>query len=149
MLHFALPIVHCAFCILHFALIMDRQEIIERLFDHYERPRHSGPLGDADMVQSGGIPDCGDTVTLYLKFDTAGTGLAGLSFEGRGCTISQAAASLLCEQLQGAPLTTVDALDDQAIFDLLGREVVRARPRCATLALNTLKSALVRYRAGL
>jgi nitrogen fixation NifU-like protein len=127
---------------------MDRQQIIERLFDHYERPRHYGPLVGADMAHSGGIPDCGDTVTLYLKFDAADEALAGLSFEGRGCTISQAAASLLCEQLQGAPLSAVDALDDQAILDLLGREVVRARPRCATLALNTLKSALVQHRAG-
>ncbi|MEI7643674.1 MAG: iron-sulfur cluster assembly scaffold protein [Chloroflexales bacterium] len=127
---------------------MDRQEIIERLFDYYERPRHHGPLEGADVVHSGGIPDCGDTVMLYLKIDAAGERLSGLSFEGRGCTISQAAASLLCEQLQGASLATVDAMDDQAILDLLGREVVRARPRCATLALNTLKSALMRYRAG-
>ncbi|MEI6779246.1 MAG: iron-sulfur cluster assembly scaffold protein [Chloroflexales bacterium] len=127
---------------------MDRQEIIERLFDYYEHPRHYGPLEGADLVHSGGIPDCGDTVTLYLRFDMAGTGLSGLSFEGRGCTISQAAASLLCEQLQGASLDTIDALDDHAILTMLGHEVVRARPRCATLALNTLKSALVRYRAG-
>ncbi|NNJ10986.1 iron-sulfur cluster assembly scaffold protein [Chloroflexales bacterium ZM16-3] len=127
---------------------MDRQQIIDRLFDHYERPRHYGPLDGADMVFSGGIPDCGDMLTLYLKLDPAGEALAGLSFEGRGCTISQAAASLLCEQLQGAPLSAVDALDDQAVLDMLGREVVRARSRCATLALNTLKSALARHRAG-
>jgi nitrogen fixation NifU-like protein len=127
---------------------MDRQQIIDRLFDHYERPRHYGPLDRADMVHSGGISDCGDILTLYLKFDPAGERLDGLSFDGRGCTISQAAASLLCEQLQGAPLSAVDALDDQAVLDLLGREVVRARPRCATLALNTLKSALVRHRAA-
>ncbi len=127
---------------------MDRQEIIERLFDYYEHPRHYGPLEGADLVQSGGIPDCGDTVTLYLTFDVAGARLSGMSFEGCGCTISQAAASLLCEQLQGASLDAIDALDDHAILTMLGHEVVRARPRCATLALNTLKSALVRYRAG-
>ncbi len=127
---------------------MDRQQIIERLFDHYEHPRHHGPLEGADMVHSGGIPDCGDTLTFYLRFDPADAALAGLSFEGQGCTISQAAASLLCERLQGAPLSDLAALDDQAVLDMLGREVVRARPRCATLALNTLKSALARHRAG-
>jgi nitrogen fixation NifU-like protein len=127
---------------------MDRQQIIDRLFDHYERPRHYGPIEGADMVHSGGIPDCGDTVTVYLKFDASGEGLAALHFEGRGCTISQAAASLLAEQLQGAPLSAVDALDEQAVLDMLGREVVRARPRCATLALSTLKSAVARHRAG-
>lgn len=127
---------------------MDRQQIIDRLFDHYERPRHYGPLEGADLTYAGGIPDCGDTVTFYLKLAPAGDRLAGLSFEGRGCTISQAAASLLCEQMQTAALADIVALDDEAVFDMLGREVVRARPRCATLALNTLKSAVARYRGG-
>jgi nitrogen fixation protein NifU and related proteins len=127
---------------------MDRQQIIERLFDHYEHPRHSGPLEGADLVHSGGNLECGDMVTFYLRFDPQGAALSGLSFEGRGCTISQAAASLLCEQLQGAPLSEIDALDDEKVIDMLGREVVRSRPRCATLAINTLKSALARYRAG-
>jgi nitrogen fixation NifU-like protein len=127
---------------------MDRQQIIERLFDHYERPRHYGSLADADLTHSGGIPDCGDMVTFHLKFAPEGDRLVGLHFEGRGCTISQAAASLLCEQMQMAPLATIEALDDEAILDMLGRQVVRARPRCATLALNTLKAALIRYRSG-
>ncbi len=127
---------------------MDRQQIIERLFDHYEHPRHAGTLEDADLVHSGGNPDCGDLLTFYLKIDVATERITGISFEGRGCTISQAGASILAEYLQGAPLTTIDAMDDEDIFDMLGREVVRSRPRCSTLALNTLKAALLRYRAG-
>lgn len=126
---------------------MDRQAIIDRLLDHYERPRHHGPLADADVVLPGGIPDCGDVVTIYLKVGPAAQ-VAGLSFEGRGCTISQAAASLLAERLQGAPLAAIDDLDEAAVLDLLGREVVRSRPRCATLALNTLKAALAQYRSS-
>ncbi|NTV63406.1 MAG: iron-sulfur cluster assembly scaffold protein, partial [Oscillochloris sp.] len=97
---------------------MDRQQIIERLFDHYEHPRHSGQLVPADLVHSGGNPDCGDMVTFYLRFDQAAAALVGLSFEGCGCTISQAAASLLCEQLQSAPLSAIDAIDDEAMLDL-------------------------------
>lgn len=124
---------------------MDRQAIIDRLFDHYEHPRHHGPLEGADVVLPGGIPDCGDLVTIYLKVDPATQTVAGLQFEGRGCTISQAAASLLAEQLQGAPLGAIDALDDDAALDLLGREVVRSRPRCATLALHTIQSAVHAY----
>ncbi len=124
---------------------MDRQAIIDRLLDHYERPRHHGPLPDADVVMPGGVPDCGDVVTIYLKVDPETDRIAGLSFEGRGCTISQAAASLLAETLQGAPLAELEAMDDEAALDLLGREVVRARPRCATLALNTMKAAALAY----
>jgi nitrogen fixation protein NifU and related proteins len=126
---------------------MDRQAIIDRLLEHYEHPRHHGPMAEADVVLPGGIPDCGDLVTIYLRVDAAGQRIAGLSFEGRGCTISQAAASLLAERLQCAPLAAIDDLDDPEVLDMLGREVVRARPRCATLALHTLKAALARYRA--
>lgn len=124
---------------------MDRQTIIDRLLDHYERPRHHGPLEGADVVVPGGIPECGDTVTIYLKVNPGDMSIAGLSFEGRGCTISQAAASLLAEQLQGAPLAAIETMDDEAVLDLVGREVARSRPRCATLALNTLKAAALAY----
>lgn len=124
---------------------MDRQAIINRLLDHYERPRHYGPLAEADVTLPGGIPDCGDRVTVYLKVDPAGERVAALSFEGCGCTISQAAASLLAEEFQGAPLAAVIALDDEAVLTLLGREVVQARPRCATLALHTVQAAVLAY----
>ncbi|EFO80081.1 NifU family SUF system FeS assembly protein [Oscillochloris trichoides DG-6] len=127
---------------------MDRQQIIERLFDHYEHPRHSGTLEDADLVHSGGNPDCGDLLTFYLKINPITERITDLAFEGRGCTISQAGASILSEYLHGAPLTTIEAMDDEEIFDMLGREVVRSRQRCSTLALNTLKAAVLRYRAG-
>jgi nitrogen fixation protein NifU and related proteins len=136
------------FCILHFAFCidMDRQEIIDRLLDHYERPRHHGPLSDADVTMPGGIPDCGDVVTIYLKVDAAGEQVAALSFEGQGCTISQAAASLLSDELRGASLEAVMGMDDAAVIDLLGREVARSRPRCATLALHTIQAAIIAYR---
>jgi nitrogen fixation NifU-like protein len=124
---------------------MDRQAIIDRLLEHYERPRHYGPIADADVALPGGIPDCGDTVTIYLRADPAGERVAELRFEGRGCTISQAAASLLAETLQGAPLADILAMEDAALFELIGAEVARARPRCATLALHTLQSAVHVY----
>jgi len=131
---------------LHFALTMDRQQIIDRLLDHYERPRHHGPLEGADVMMPGGIPDCGDTVMIYLKVDAGGERVEALSFEGQGCTISQAAASLLAEELPGKGLDAVLDMDDADVIDLLGREVARARPRCATLALHTIQTAVIAYR---
>ncbi|NWF78557.1 MAG: iron-sulfur cluster assembly scaffold protein [Chloroflexi bacterium] len=125
---------------------MDHQAIIDRLLDHYEHPRHHGPLAGADVTMPGGVPDCGDTVTIYLKVDPAGERVAALQFEGQGCSVSQAAASLLAEALQGALLSTVEGLDDEQLLDLLGREVVQARPRCATLALHTIQAAVRAYR---
>lgn len=121
---------------------MDRQALIERLLEHYDQPRHYGPLATATVVQPGGIPDCGDLVTIYLQVDAQGERVAALQFEGRGCTISQAAASLLMEFAQGAELRTLMALDDAAMLELVGREVAQARSRCATLALHTLQRAI-------
>lgn len=125
---------------------MDRQEAIEYLLDHYENPRNSGPLPDADVVMPGGNPGCGDVVTLYVKLNEAGDQIDQVTFEGQGCTISQAAASILTEMAAGKPLSEIDAMDFNDMIDELGREVVNTRPRCATLALGTLKAALARHR---
>lgn len=125
---------------------MNRQALIARLLDHYDHPRHYGPSADADVTMLGGVPDCGDTVTIYLKVDPTQERVAALRFEGRGCTVSQAAASLLVEMLQEAPLATIEGLSDEMMLDLLGGEIMRARPRCATLALHTIQAAVLTYR---
>ncbi|GAB4206783.1 MAG: iron-sulfur cluster assembly scaffold protein [Roseiflexaceae bacterium] len=125
---------------------MDRQEAIENLLDHYERPRNRGALDDADVTLPGGNPGCGDVVTIYLKLDQAGERVEKVTFEGQGCTISQAAASMLTEMVEGRPLSTIDDMDFNDMIDHLGREVVSSRPRCATLALGTLKAAVTKYR---
>lgn len=128
---------------------MDRQAIIDNLLEHYEQPRNYGALADADIVLPGGIPDCGDRVTIYLKVAAGGEQIGGLRFEGQGCTISLAAASMLTDLLQGASLSQAANFDEQALIDLLGREVVQSRPRCATLALGTLKAAVRAYQLEL
>ncbi len=125
---------------------MDRQEAIEYLLDHYQHPRNHGSLEDADVTMPGGNPGCGDIVTIYLKINDAGDGVERLTFEGSGCTISQAAASILTEMVEGRPLAEVDEMDFNDMIDELGREVVSTRPRCATLALGTLKAAIIKYR---
>jgi nitrogen fixation protein NifU and related proteins len=125
---------------------VDRQEAIEFLLDHYQNPRNQGTLEDADVAMPGGNPGCGDVVTIYLKVNHAGDGVERVTFEGSGCTISQAAASILTEMVEGKPLALVDEMDFSDMIDELGREVVNTRPRCATLALGTLKAAITKYR---
>jgi len=94
----------------------------------------------------GGNPDCGDVVTVYLKVDREADRVAEATFTGEGCTISQAAASVLMEQVQGVALGEIEAMNANDLMDTLGREVVRMRPRCATLGLSTLKGAVKLYR---
>lgn len=125
---------------------MDRQEAIEFLLDHYQNPRNNGAFEPVDVTMPGGNPGCGDVVTIYLKVNDAGDAIERVTFEGAGCTISQAAASILTELVDGKPLTDVDEMDFNDMIDTLGREVVNTRPRCATLALGTLKAAIAKYR---
>jgi nitrogen fixation NifU-like protein len=120
---------------------VDRQAQIDFILDHYESPRHYGALADATVVQKGGNPGCGDVVTFYLKVDGDGR-IGAISFEGAGCTISQAASSLVTEMFTGKTLAEVDATPSDAILDILGREIAGTRLKCATLGLNTAKEAV-------
>src|SRR5689334_24896235 len=124
---------------------MDRQAQIDYLLDLYQNPTHKGPLEDADVSLQGGNPGCGDIVTYHIKVGEDGR-LAALTFEGEGCTISQAAAELVADESQHRTLDEIEALSHEEIIDLLGREIVMSRPRCATLALGTLKGAVKQYR---
>ena len=126
---------------------MDRQAQIEFILDHYENPRNHGKLEGADVVSEGGNPGCGDIVTIYLKVDPEQR-VEQVTFEGQGCTISQAAASLVTEMVTGKPLGEVLEMSYDVIVDELGRELVMSRPRCATLALGTLKAAASSYQKG-
>jgi nitrogen fixation NifU-like protein len=125
---------------------VDRQEAIEFLLDHYQHPRNHGSLADADVTMPGGNPGCGDIVTIYLKVGASGDQVEKMTFEGEGCTISQAAASILTEMVEGKPFGAIDEMDFNVMIDYLGRDVVNTRPRCATLALGTLKAAITKYR---
>lgn len=127
---------------------MDRQEQIEILLDHYEHPRHRHADEDADVTMPGGNPGCGDIVTVYLTVGEDGQSIEDVSFEGEGCTISQAAASILMEMVHDEHWTLDDVVntDYTTMIDVLGKEAVQMRPKCATLALGTLKAAVQKYR---
>lgn len=120
----------------------DRQTQIDILVDHFKRPRHKGTLEAADSIMPGGNPGCGDLVTMHLKADDAGR-VAAVRFEGEGCTISQAAASILADRMNKTHPTLDEVVDFpyEQMVDLLGKEIVGFRERCATLALGTLKMA--------
>jgi nitrogen fixation NifU-like protein len=124
---------------------MDRQAQIDYLLDLYQNPTHKGEMDDADVTMQGGNPGCGDIVTYHVKVDDEGR-IQSITFEGEGCTISQAAAELVADESQQRTLDEIEAMSHDEIVDLLGREIVMSRPRCATLALGTLKGAVKQYR---
>ncbi|HVF02563.1 MAG TPA: iron-sulfur cluster assembly scaffold protein [Rubrobacteraceae bacterium] len=122
---------------------MSRQQQIAVLVEHHQNPRHAGVLEDADVKMPGGSPECGGSVVIYLKAGEEGR-IRDLSFTGQGDIISQAATSMILEQVMenGLTMDEVLALDYDAFVDRVGREAVGSRTRNATLGLSTLKSAV-------
>ena len=112
---------------------------MEFILDHYENPRHKGALDDAEAVVEGGNPGCGDIVKVYLKVND---GHVVATFEGEGCTISQASASYLMDEVNGKTLEEVLQIDHGELMEGLGKEIVQQRTRCATLSLDTLRAAI-------
>ena len=119
--------------------MLTRQEQMEFILDHYENPRHKGTLDDAEAMVEGGNPGCGDIVKVYLKVND---GHIVATFEGEGCTISQASASYLMDEVNGKTLEEALAIDYEALMENLGKEIVEQRTRCATLSLDTLRAAI-------
>ncbi len=96
--------------------------------------------GDGVIVAEGGNPGCGDIVKIYLKVGDDGKAI--VTFEGEGCTISQASASYLMDEVNGKTLEEVLAIDPETLMENLGQELVQQRTRCATLSLDTLRAAI-------
>ncbi len=123
---------------------MDRQEYIEFILDHLNNPRNHGTLADPDILVNGGNPGCGDVVTMYVKVD-ADNRIMDIRFEGQGCTISMAGASLITEMVKGKTLKEIEEMPYTALIDQMGEDVVKSRLRCATLGIDTLKGAAREY----
>jgi nitrogen fixation protein NifU and related proteins len=123
---------------------MTRQDYIEFILDHYHHPHHKGKLDDPDLLVNGGNPGCGDIVTIYVSVDENDC-VADAKFDGQGCTISMAAASLVMDSIIGKTIAEIDAMEYDELLEELGREVVQSRLRCATLALDTIKAGAREY----
>ncbi len=102
-------------------------------------------MDGADVQLGGGNPGCGDLITLYLKVD-AEERINEVSFEGEGCTISQAGGSIITEIVEGMTLDEVKNLGAATMIEEMGEDVVKSRVRCATLALGTLQAAVDQLR---
>jgi nitrogen fixation NifU-like protein len=109
------------------------------ILDHYKNPRNSGELQGATNSYHDTNPLCGDEITMSLLIDD--DVVKDVRFQGKGCAISQASASILTEEIKGKTLAEVRAIDRQHILENLGIPISPARIKCALLGLKTLKGA--------
>jgi nitrogen fixation NifU-like protein len=132
----------------------------EVILDHSRHPRHFGKLEHATNTAQGYNPLCGDRVTIYLIVGKDGR-IADIKFEGKGCAISQASASLMTDMVVGRSVSEAEKLmggfvnlvkgekveglneDDRETLNVMaGVSAFPMRVKCATLAWHTMKSAL-------
>ncbi len=118
----------------------NRRARIDFILDHWENPRNFGPLPGADAVAEAHNPQCGDALTVRLLL--AGDGrVERAMFEGEGCTISVASASIMTEMLVGKTLSEVESFSIDAVLDLIGRDIASTRLACASVGLEGAKRA--------
>jgi nitrogen fixation NifU-like protein len=127
--------------------VLDRKSRIALLVEHFESPRYKGALESADVVVPGGSPECGGSVTVYLK--GAGNGeVESMTWTGQGDTISMGSTSMVVDRIRNQNLTMDEILaeDYEEFIDSIGRDIVGNRTRHATLGLSTIKAAIRQYR---
>ena len=117
----------------------------EVILEHYKHPHNAGTLEAADISHEDSNPLCGDRIRIDMA--VADGAVADIRFQGRGCAISQAAASLLTDEIKGKTLDEVRAFSKDDMLELIGIPLDKnpVRIKCALLALKTLKSGVYEY----
>lgn len=112
----------------------------EYILDHYRNPRNYGTLEQPDAHAEDSNPLCGDQLAIDLRIE--GDRVAEVRFQGRGCAISQASASMLSELIEGHTVEEVIRLGKEDVLDALGISISPARTKCAFLSLRVLHRSL-------
>lgn len=135
----------------------------EVILDHYRNPRNKRALSPADIDLSHNNPLCGDEITVRVAVRDGV--IADVAYQGQGCSISQASASMLTEQVRGKTLEEAERIvlafrtmmagkadpDEDALGDLVALKGVVKYPvriKCAVLAWDTLQEGVTKFRAG-
>ena len=112
----------------------------ENILDHYRHPRGKTALENPDICHEEANHSCGDVITISLKVD--GEKITELAWEGTGCAVSQAAISILAEDLP----ENVQGLTSKEMYEMLGVPIGPRRTKCALLGLHALKNAFHTYK---
>lgn len=113
----------------------------EIILDLYRQPLNKKILADFDVEERGFNPTCGDDLTIRLKFGADGA-IQDIGYQGAGCAISEAAMSLITDEVKGKGRDVVQAMGQSNIMDLLGTKIIPTRMQCALLGLKAIQKAI-------
>jgi len=119
--------------------MLDESFYREQIIDLYESPLNHGRLDHPDFSYEEDNPLCGDVIRIDVRLDEDGR-VADVAWDGEGCAISQASASLLTEEIKGMTLEEVKAFPKEQLLELIGVPLSMARIKCALLSLKVLKA---------
>ncbi len=121
---------------------MSEQDIYEEhVLDHYEDPYHRGPLDQATHAHDGKNPLCGDVIHIDLKMTDDGK-IESAWFDGSGCVISQASASMLIEEIEGKTIEEAVQFSAKEMLELFGPKLTPNRQKCCLLSWRVLQTAV-------
>ena len=112
------------------------------ILEHYRTPHNKGHLDPHDLEFADSNPTCGDEMSMTIQLDASREHIADVAFDGRGCAISQASASILTDDLRGRSLDAIKAMDPKELLDELGVPIGPARLKCALLSYKVLQGAV-------
>lgn len=111
------------------------------ILEHYKEPHHFGSLEHHDMTAHDVNPLCGDELKVELAVDENGV-ITDIAFEGKGCAISQASASIASDEYIGMNVSEIPNLRQEWLEDLLGIDISPTRKKCAQLNLKVMRGAV-------
>ena len=114
----------------------------ENILDHYKNPRNFGKMENASIHHHEYNPLCGDEIDFYLIIDN-NKKIVDVKFNGHGCAISQASASMLSENIKGKSIEEIEKLTKNDILEMLSIPISPVRLKCALLSLDTLKNSVL------
>lgn len=117
----------------------------ETLLDYYRNPRNKGYIVQPDFTSQLYNPSCGDKVSFEGKIQK--NAIDAIAFQGHGCVISLATASMLAEHVNGKSIDDIHALTPECILSLIGISLGPTRLKCALLPLQALQEGIAQYQA--
>ena len=122
---------------------MEEELYKENILEHYKNPQNKGELKGRTSFSRGINPSCGDVLALYVKEENGK--IIDAMFDGEGCAISTAGASMLTEYMKAKSVSELKKINEEKVYKMLGVSISPSREKCALLCFNAMNKIIKKY----